>query len=143
MEKYYIAAEQNYKLAWALIYESTALSNKAKSLKPLARENYDKAAAYRKACDFITADCYHPRHCYDEINSLSNFAEELRDKANKLFAWLDKFQWFSVTEGKYTFKKAECTKAQKDFLFEQRAKYKFLIEKYYPKGGGSYVKKKK
>jgi len=133
VEKFYISKGPNYKIAWALIKEATAIKLKIKSLIPAAKENYAKAKAYVESCDFPIADCYLPYHCYDEIKSLDSLAKELRDKGNKLIAWLDKFNWFSVTENGYTFEKAECSKAQKDFMFNQRAKYKSLVNKYYPK----------
>ena len=137
--RFYIAKGPNYKIVWALVKEATALKLKIKQLLPVAKANYAKAKAYVESCDYPIASFYMPYHCYDEIKSLDALAKELRDKSNKLKAWLDKFKWFSVTENNYTFEKAECTKQQKDFLFDLRVKYKSLIEKFYPKGGDTNV----
>lgn len=135
--KFYISKGPNYKIVWALIKEATAIKNKIKSLLPIAKENYAKAKAYVESCDYPIAECYMPYHCFDEIKSLDALAKDLRDKANKLKAWLDKFTWFAVNENGYSFEKAECSKAQKEFCFNTRNKYKALINKYYPKGGGA------
>lgn len=137
MEKFYISKGPNYKIVWSLLKEATAIKSKIKSLIPEAKKNYRDAKQRYESYDYPVAECYKPYHSYDEINSLASLSKELRDKASLLKDWLDKFKWFEVTENGYTFEKAECSQSQKKFLFDLRNKYKALINKYYPKGGGA------
>lgn len=126
MGKYFICKGSIFKLYDCLMKEADARSSKAKSLRPQAAEDYAKAKAYWDACDFAKAECYHPRHCYDEVNSLADSAEELRDKANKLKAWADTFTWVKTPKGE----RAECSKKQSDFMFRLTSEYKEIIERY-------------
>lgn len=126
MGNYFICKGSIFKLYDCLMQHAGVLSAKASSLKPQAKKDYDKAMAYWKACDFAKAECYHPRHCYDEINSLSKEAEELREKAEKLKAWADTFTWVKYPEGE----RAECSKKQSDFMFRITFEYKELIKLY-------------
>ena len=126
MGKYFICKGSIFKLYDCLMQHAGVLSAKAKSLQPQAAKDYAKARAYWDACDFAKAECYHPRHCYDEINSLSKEAEELREKAEKLKAWADTFTWVKTSKGE----RADCSKKQSDFMFRLASEYKELIETY-------------
>ncbi len=129
MGKYFICKGLIFKLYDCLMKHADTLSAKATSLKPQAAKDYAKAKAYWDACDFAKAECYHPRHCYDEINSLSKEAEDLRDKAKKLKAWADTFTWVDTPKGE----RAYCSKKQSEFMFRITFEYKELIKLYCPK----------
>lgn len=129
MGNYFICKGSILKLYKSLMKEAGALSAKAESLQPQAAEDYAKAMVRWNSWDFAKAECYHPRHCYDEIKSLSKEAKDLRDKAKKLQVWIDTFTWIKYPEGE----RADCSKRQSEFLFKAISDYQKLIDKYYPK----------
>jgi hypothetical protein len=129
MGNYFICKGSILKLYKSLMKAAKALSAKASSLQPQAAKDYAEAMVRWNSWDFAKAECYHPRHCYDEINSLSKEAEELRDKANKLKAWADTFTWVDTPKGE----RAYCSKKQSDFMFRITFEYKELIKLYCPK----------
>lgn len=133
MGKYFLCKGLLLNLYDSLMKEADARSAKAKSLQPQAAKDYAKAMAYWNSCDFAQAECYHPTHCYDEIRSLKASAEELREKAKKLQAWIDTFTWVNSPKGE----RADCSKKQSDFVFKAVFEYRELIERYHSKGGGA------
>lgn len=126
MGNYFICKGSILKLYKSLMKKAKALSAKASSLKPQAAKDYAEAMVRWNSWDFPKAECYHPRHCYDEINSLTKEAEELRDKAKKLQAWADTFTWVNSPKGE----RADCSKKQSDFMFRLASEYKELIDTY-------------
>jgi hypothetical protein len=129
MGNYFICKGLLLNLYDSLMKEADACSAKAKSLQPQAAKDYAEAMVRWNSWDFAKAECYHPRHCYDEIRSLKNSAQELRDKAKKLQAWIDTFTWIKYPEGE----RADCSKKQSDFVFKAVFEYRELIERYHPK----------
>lgn len=126
MGNYFICKGSIFKLYGCLMKHADTLSAKATSLTPQAAKDYAEAMVRWNSWDFAKAECYHPRHCYDEINSLSKEAEELRDKAKKLQAWADTFTWVDTPKGE----RAYCSKEQSDFMFRATFEYRELIKLY-------------
>jgi len=125
-----------YQLVGALNKEANQLSASIKTKLDEAAKAYAKAKEYWDSCDFPIADCYHPRHAYDEVNSLKALEKDLRNKAASLRKWLDKFEWLEVTTDKgYTFTGAVVSDRQAEFIRGLYVQYNSLLNKYYPKKG--------
>jgi hypothetical protein len=121
-----------YTIAGALLKEANAIKQRVDSLLPQAIINYSEAKETTKNWDFAISNSLNPSSCFDEINELTKQESFYRERGTLLKDWLNKLDWTTKqSQSGKSYKVAEVSFKQFNFIKEQELDYSKLIKKYY------------